>query len=62
MPDQLLTADDLADRWKVRKQYIWQLTRDGHLVAVELGRYRRYRLADVVAFEERGGTAARLAA
>ncbi len=53
----LLSADDLADRWQVRRSQVYRLTRDGHVPVVRLGRYYRYRLDAVEDFENRGGAA-----
>jgi excisionase family DNA binding protein len=57
--DKLLSPDELAERWQVKRSHVYRLTRDGHLpkgeVVVELGRYYRYRLAGVEAFEQSGG-------
>ena len=52
----LLTADDLARRWQVQKSQVYGLRRTGKLPAVQLGRYYRFRLADIEAFEAAGGT------
>lgn len=52
---RLLTADDLAARWQVPKSQIYRLTRAGALPAVRLGRYYRYALDQVAAFEAAGG-------
>lgn len=53
---RLLTADDLAARWGVPKSHIYRLARGGAVPVVKLGRYRRFRPADVEAFEANGGT------
>jgi len=47
----LLTADQLADRWQVPKSQVYALTRTGEVPAVRLGRYYRYRLDAIEAFE-----------
>lgn len=57
MNGQLLTPDDLAERWSVPKSQVYRLTREGKLKPVCLGRYYRYRLGAVEDFEEHGGTA-----
>lgn len=57
-PEQLLTAGQLAERWQVSKGHVYYLTRERLLPTVELGRYYRYRLTEVEAFEVAGGTAA----
>jgi excisionase family DNA binding protein len=54
---QLLTAEQLAERWQVPKTHVYNLTRTGQIPKVQLGRYYRYRLTDVEAFEGDGGTA-----
>jgi excisionase family DNA binding protein len=48
---QLLTADELAARWQVPKSHVYRLTREGRIPTVRLGRYYRYRLAAVEAWE-----------
>jgi excisionase family DNA binding protein len=55
--EKLLTAGDLAQRWQVPKAHVYRLTREGKLPAIALGRYRRYALEAVEAFEREGGTA-----
>jgi excisionase family DNA binding protein len=52
----LLTAEDLAARWQVPASQVYRLTREGRLPVVRLGRYYRYALAAVEAFERGGGT------
>jgi excisionase family DNA binding protein len=54
---RLLTADELAERWSVPRAHVYRLSRTGRLPVVELGRYYRYRLDAVEAFEAAGGTA-----
>lgn len=54
---RLLTAEQLAARWQVSKQHVWRLTRSGQLPTVRLGKYCRYRVEDVEAWEREGGTA-----
>ena len=51
MTGQLLTADQLAERWQVPKSHVYRLTREGSIPAVKLGRYYRYRLDAIEAFE-----------
>jgi excisionase family DNA binding protein len=48
---QLLTADQLADRWQVPKSHVYRLTREGEIPAVKLGRYYRYRLDAIERWE-----------
>lgn len=54
-PERLLTAAEVAARWQVPKAQVYRLTRDGKLQAVKIGRYYRYRLAAIEAFEVDGG-------
>lgn len=54
----LLTADELAVRWQVPKSWVYAATRDGRIPAVRLGRYYRYRLDAIEAFEVAGGASA----
>jgi len=53
---RLLTAADLAERWQVTEHHVYRLAREGRLPVVELGRYKRFRLAVIEAFEAEGGT------
>lgn len=55
---RLLTAVELAERWQVPKAHIYRLAREGRLPTVELGRYRRWRVDAIEAFELSGGAAA----
>ncbi|MDP9346372.1 MAG: helix-turn-helix domain-containing protein [Actinomycetota bacterium] len=48
---QLLTADQLAERWQVPKSQVYALTRSGVIPTVKLGRYYRYSPAAIEAFE-----------
>lgn len=48
---QLLTADQLARRWQIPKSHVYRLTREGAIPTVKLGRYYRYRLDIIEAFE-----------
>jgi excisionase family DNA binding protein len=60
--ERLLTADELAERWRVRPSQVYRLTRDGAIGAVKLGRYYRYRLEAIEEFERDGGARERAAA
>lgn len=51
---QLLTAEQLAERWQVPKSQVYRLTRDQAIPTVRLGRYYRYRLDAIEDFESRG--------
>jgi excisionase family DNA binding protein len=48
---RLMTAADLADRWSVSEAFVYRLAREGKLPTVHLGRYRRFRLDAIDAFE-----------
>ena len=48
---QLLTAEQLAERWQVPKSHVYHLTRTQQIPAVKLGRYYRYAPAAIEAFE-----------
>ena len=52
MKDRLLTADEVAERLAVPVSWVRESTRSGAIPVVELGRYRRYREADVLAWLE----------
>jgi excisionase family DNA binding protein len=49
---QLLTAEQLAERWQVRESHVYRLAREGKIPVVELGRYKRFRLEAIEAFEK----------
>src|SRR5690348_4476191 len=51
MTGQLLTAEQLAERWQVPKSQVWRLARDGRIPVVSIGRYRRFRLDAIEAWE-----------
>jgi excisionase family DNA binding protein len=51
MSGQLLTADQLAERWQVPTSHVYRLARDGRIPTVELGRYRRWRLDAIEQYE-----------
>jgi excisionase family DNA binding protein len=52
---RLLTAEDVAARWAVPKSQVYRLAREGKLPAVCIGRYKRWRLEAIEAFEHDGG-------
>ena len=61
MTERLLSAREVADLLLVPESWVRAETRAGRLPHVELGRYRRYVEADVLAWladNKRGGTAA----
>jgi excisionase family DNA binding protein len=51
----LLTASQLAERWQVPEAHVYRLAREGKVLTVRLGRYRRWRMADIEHFEQEGG-------
>jgi excisionase family DNA binding protein len=51
--DQLLTAEQLADRWQVAPAHIYRLARQGVIPFVALGRYRRFRRDAIEAWERK---------
>jgi excisionase family DNA binding protein len=58
--DRLLTAPEVAEMLSVPEGWVREHTRNGRLPAIQLGRYRRYDRADVLAWVEaqKGGGAA----
>jgi excisionase family DNA binding protein len=48
---RLLTAEQLAERWQVQKSHVWRLARRGEIPTVRLGRYMRFRLESIEAWE-----------
>ena len=51
MSGQLLTAEQLAERWQVPKSHVYRLAREDAIPAVRLGKYIRFRLDAIEAFE-----------
>ncbi len=51
-PENLLSAAELAKRWRRSRDWVYRLPAE-ELPFVRLGTRRRYRLADVLAYEER---------
>jgi len=54
----LLTAEQVGERWQVPKAHVYRLAREGKVPCVAVGRYRRFQLAAIEAFEGAGGSAA----
>jgi excisionase family DNA binding protein len=54
----LIDADALALRWCVTTHHVYRLAREGRIPAVKLGRYYRFSLPALEAFEARGGIVA----
>jgi hypothetical protein len=49
--NRLLTADDLAERWKVPVTQVYRQSRESDLPTVRIGKYYRYRLEAVEQWE-----------
>ena len=56
MSEQFLNAEQLADRWGVPRSQVYRLTRDGKIPAVQLGKYYRYKLTAIEAWEDAAST------
>ncbi len=52
---RLLTAEELADRWRVKKANIYRLAREGQIPTVRIGRYPRFKLSAIEAWERAQG-------
>jgi excisionase family DNA binding protein len=50
--DRLLTAEEIADLLNVPVSWVRESTRSGAIPHIELGRYRRYEFAAVLAWLE----------
>jgi excisionase family DNA binding protein len=48
---QLLTAQQLAERWQGSLDQVYRLTREGEIPALKLGRLYRYKLEAIERFE-----------
>lgn len=48
----LLTYDDLAHRWQKSRMSLWRMRQAGHLPSCRIGRNVRFRLSDIVAYEQ----------
>jgi excisionase family DNA binding protein len=48
---RLLTAEQLSARWQVPKSHVWRLARNGAIPTVRLGRYMRFRIDSIEAWE-----------
>jgi len=51
----LLTPAEVAARWQVTVGQVQRLARDGRMPCVRVGRYLRFTLAQVEAWERGGG-------
>ena len=48
--DRLLTAEELAERLRVKPEWVWAQARAGRIPHVRLGRYRRFRESAIEAW------------
>lgn len=55
---RLLTAEELADRWQVPASHVYRLARRDDIPVVRLGRYYRFRLDEIEAWELNTNTGA----
>jgi excisionase family DNA binding protein len=51
MSERLLTPEQLAERWQVQKSQIYRLGREKKIPVVRLGKYLRFRLDHIEAWE-----------
>lgn len=51
LEDRLLTVPQVAERWSCSRQHVYNQLARGGLPSVTLGRSRRIRVTDVVAYE-----------
>jgi excisionase family DNA binding protein len=50
---EILTAEELAERWKVEKSFVYRKTRSGEIPRIPLpGKVYRYRLDVIEEFEK----------
>lgn len=49
---RLWTAEKVAELLEVSPEYVWQLSREGRIPTVSLGRARRYRRESILAWLE----------
>ena len=56
---RLMTANELAERWQIKRSGIYNLTRKGKLPVVRIGKYYRYEVGAIEQFEAQGGTVER---
>jgi excisionase family DNA binding protein len=52
---QLLTPDQVAERWQVPVAHVHRLARDGRVPSVMIGRYRRFRPDEIETWERGDG-------
>ena len=49
-PDRLLDVSEVGERLNLEVRYVYELIRRGILPAVQIGKYKRVRLTDLLAF------------
>jgi excisionase family DNA binding protein len=52
---KLWTAEEVSERWSIPTAGVYRLARSRQIPSVKLGRYVRFRPADIEAFEAAGG-------
>jgi len=52
-PQELLTVDELAAMWKVKKNFVYDQVENGFLPVVRFKRHLRFRRGDLETFLER---------
>jgi excisionase family DNA binding protein len=53
---EILTPQQLADRWQVTKPQVYRLAREGKVPCIRIGKYVRFPLPGIEQFESTGGT------
>ena len=52
---ELLTPEELADRLKVPRSWVYEQSRQGNIPTHRIGKYIRFKLAEVVSQKKNGG-------
>lgn len=52
-PGEILTAEQLAERWQVPTSQVYRLSREDRIPTIRVGRYYRYSLTAIESFERR---------
>jgi excisionase family DNA binding protein len=55
MSDGLLTPEQVAERWQVKRSWVYRAARDGVIPCVRLGHYVRFEEETLREFERKGG-------
>jgi excisionase family DNA binding protein len=51
MSEKLLTPEQLAERWDVKKSQVYRLAREGRIPVVKIGKYYRFRVDAIERWE-----------